>query len=266
MKRLFSIFIIGFIFSACGQNPIGKPAFVMYSENVKDSFDIYINLPKSYSPIKTYNAFYYLDANIKSGNKIREIVRDSLLNPKFSNTIFVGIGHKGDFHVLRRRDFTVPEIIGKDTFGLSNNFGQIDRFYLFMKYELIPYLNNNYNINNSENSLLGHSFGGLFTIYALFKNDSIFKHYFALSPSLWVSNYSIYNFNKLDTNFDVNKNLLVAAGSLELLNKIKSGADQFELYLKNMKYKSLQFEYKIYKGETHNSEVPHSISDILCDR
>ena len=40
----------------------------MYSKNVKDSFDIYINLPKSYSPNKTYKAFYYLDANIKSGN------------------------------------------------------------------------------------------------------------------------------------------------------------------------------------------------------
>jgi len=238
----------------------------MYSINVKDSFDIYITLPKDYKENDRHSIFYYLDANIKSGNKIREILRDSTLKQSLSGTIFIGIGHKGDYHELRRRDFTVPEVVGTDSFGSSSKFGQIDHFYKFMKTELIPYINKTYHTNTADNSLLGHSFGGLFTIYSLFRNDSIFKHFYALSPSLWVSDYSIYKFNKLNENSGVKRDLFVSVGSLEILNRVKAGSDQLDAYLKNKKYPGLSFQYRIYKGETHNSEVPYAILDILCSK
>jgi len=266
MKRLSLILALCSFLCACGQKHAGKAAFIMYSQHVKDSFDIYITLPKDYKANEQHSVFYYLDANIKSGNKIREILRDSALKQRLAKTIFVGIGHRGNFHELRRRDFTVPEVAGKDTFGFSANFGQINRFYQFMKTELIPYMTGHYQTDPSNNSLLGHSFGGLFTIYALFQQDTVFKHFYALSPSLWVSNYSIYTFNKLDGTPGIKQDLFFAAGSLEVLNRIKAGTDQLDTYLQNKKYPALDFKYKIYAGETHNSAVPDAIRDILCGR
>jgi len=264
MKRISLILTLNWFFSACGQKNIAHPSLVMYSRNVKDSFDIYINIPKDYNANERHSIFYYLDANIKSGNKIREILRDSTIKKSFTNTIFVGIGHRGDFHELRRRDFTIPKIVGNDTFGLQTNFGQIDHFYKFLKTELIPYIDNHYNTITTDNSLLGHSFGGLFTIYSLFQNDTIFKHFYALSPSLWVSNYSIYKFNKLNEQSLNAKDLFLSVGSLEIFNRVKAGSDQFDDFLKSKKYPGLIFHYEIYKGETHNSEVTYAINDILC--
>ena len=118
----------------------------------------------------------------------------------------------------------------------------------------------------TNNSLLGHSFGGLFSIYSLLRNDTIFKNYYALSPSLWVSNYSIYKFNELNDSSKIKKKLFVSVGNLELLNRIKSSTDGLESFLQEKKYSYLNFKYVIYKGETHNSEVPCAISDILCNR
>lgn len=264
MKISFIIVGLGWLINACGQKNIGQPTFGMYSNNVKDSFDIFITLPKNYKENEKYSVFYYLDANIKSGNKIREILRDSTLKPNFEKTIFVGIGHKGDFHKLRRRDFIVPQIEGSDTLGLSENFGQIGRFYHYMKSELIPYINKHYNTKTSDNSLLGHSFGGLFTIYSLLQNDTIFRYYYALSPSLWVSSYSIYKFNKIDPKSNLKRDLFFCAGSFEIFNRIKAGSDELYKYLQSKKYPELIYQYKIYKGENHNSAVPYAIRDILC--
>ena len=201
-----------------------------------------------------------------ANHKIREIIRDSTLKEKFQNTIFVGIAHRGDFHVLRRRDFTVPQLEGTDTLGLSPNFGQIGHFYQFMKFELIPYIDKHYNTNTSDNSLFGHSFGGLFTIYSLLQNDTIFKHFYALSPSLWVNDYSIYKFNKLDQQSTIKRDLFFCVGSLEILNRVKAGSDEFNNYLQKEKYPGLGFQYKIYSGKSHNSEVPYAIRDILCSK
>jgi len=266
MKRLSLFFALCCFLCACAQKHIGQPAFIMYSQYVHDSFDIYITLPRDYKANEPHSVFYYPDANIKSGNKIREILRDSVLKPGLTKTIFVGIGHRGNFHELRRRDFTVPEVVGKDTFGLAANFGQIAHFYQFMKTELIPYINGHYQTNTSNNSLLGHSFGGLFTVYALFQHDTVFKHFYALSPSLWVSNYAVYTFNRLGEQPGIKQDIFFATGSLEVLNRIKAGTDQLDDFLHSKKYPSLDFQYKIYTGETHNSEVPDAIRDILCGK
>ncbi|MFN8306126.1 MAG: alpha/beta hydrolase-fold protein [Ferruginibacter sp.] len=264
MKIRLMILAIPMIAMACKQKHVGQKSFTYFSENVRDSFDIYITLPNSFKKDQPLNVFYYLDANIKSGNKIREIIRDSSLKPDFTNSLFVGIGHRGDFHVLRRRDFTVPQIVGPDTLGVSTNFGHIERFYQFLTQELIPYINTHYNTNKAANSILGHSFGGLFTVYALFKNDTIFKNYYALSPSLWVSDYSVYKFNNLTPASGKSKSLFISVGGLELLNRIKSGTDEFDRFLKGKNYESLRFTYIVYPGETHNSEVPYALTDILC--
>jgi predicted alpha/beta superfamily hydrolase len=235
----------------------------MYSENVRDSFEIYINLPKSLKENDTCKVFYYLDANLKSGKKLRRFIKDSLINKESCRTIFVGIGHIGNYRVLRRRDFTVPKIKNLDTTGISENFGQIEPFYRFLVTELMPTINSSYTTSITDNSIFGHSFGGLFAVYCLFKNDIHFSKYYSLSPSLWINDYSIYDFNHLSETSNTNRSLFLSVGGMEIINRIKPGADEFEEYLNSKRYSHLVFDYKIYSGETHNSQVALSIEDIF---
>lgn len=261
-RIIFCITLITLLIS-CGKQNSTERTFVIYSEQVKDSFEIYVNLPNDYKQDDKYDVFYYLDANLKSGRKLRKFIQDSVLNKKSCKTIYVGVGHIGNYRVLRRRDYIVPKVENNDIVNISDNFGQAEYFYKFLKTELIPTINSRYNTKNLNNSILGHSFGGLFTIYCLFKNDTLFKNFYSLSPSLWANYYSIYNFNHLPNTSSQNKNLFLSVGSMETINKIKPGADEFEKFLNKKKYPYLRFRYIIYQGESHISQVSHSIYDIF---
>jgi uncharacterized protein len=262
MKSICSIFLVCFALLSCGQRT-GNPTRVIYSSSAKDSFEIYITEPEHIDPSKKISVFYYLDANLKSGKKLREMVSRPEFEQKSNNTIFVGVGHIGDFHVLRRRDFILPTINNGDTAGLSSNYGQIENFYGFLKTELMPMINSAYNTDPKNNSILGHSLGGLFAFYCLFKNDTIFKNFYALSPSLWIDKYSIYKFNKLSQTDPARRELYFSSGSLEVLNRIKAGTNEMKLFLEKSNYPGLHYHYQVHEGKTHNSQVESSLNFIL---
>ena len=237
---------------------------IVYSRNVKDSFELYISTPKSFDNYKRYDVIYYCDANLKSGKKLRALISSATYNDKISHTIFVGIGHIGDYHVLRRRDFILPFINKADTIARNLMYGQIENFYQFLKTELIPQINKRFKTVPGNNSIVGHSLGGLFAFYCLFKNEDLFKNYFALSPALWIDHYNIYRFNKLAKQALVEKNLYFSAGGLEVMNHIKKGADEMEAFLKTQAYHNVQYKYRVHKGKTHNSQVEESLKYILA--
>ena len=124
-------------------------------------------------------------------------------------------------------------------------------------------IDSTYKTRAGNNSILGHSLGGLFAFYCLFKNDTIFKNYYALSPSLWVDNYSIYKFNRLAEKDPVNKYLYFSSGSLEIFNRIKAGTNEMDLFLQKQNYPGLSYKYEIHGGKTHNSQVENSLEFIL---
>jgi uncharacterized protein len=233
----------------------------LYSIHVGDSFKIYISTPKKYNTANTYHVVYYCDANLKSGKAIREAINAESAASKIQNTIFVGIGHIGNYHVLRRRDYILPSINGKDTLPQSKNYGQTENFYQFLKQELMPLIQSSYKVNNS--SIFGHSLGGLFAFYCLFKNENLFENYYALSPALWIDKYSIYKFNRIDKQVNTTNNLYFSTGGLETMNHIKKGTDEMNEFLKSKIYDNLSFVYKVHDGKTHNSQVPLSIDYLL---
>jgi len=236
---------------------------IRYSRNVGDSFEIYISLPSTFNVNDTSNVAYYCDANLKSGKGLRDLLVEEKYPGRLNNTIFVGIGQIGNYHVLRRRDFILPTINGKDTAGLDATYGQTERFYSFLKNELIPVINSRFRTNTDSNSIIGHSLGGLFVFYCLFKADSLFSRYFALSPALWIDDYSIYKFNRIDSGFSRKKYLYFAAGSGEIFNRILKGTNDAKQFLDQKKYKNLIYDYDVWPGKTHNSEVPLALEKIL---
>jgi len=257
--------LIATIFSLA-QNLIGQvntTKTVIYSQKVKDSFELFVSTPKNWTADKIYNVVYYCDANLKSGNKLRQMLTAEKYQNKVENTIFVGFGHIGKTRVLRRRDFIPPLIKNGDTLPRSKNYGQTEACYQFLKTELIPTINAKYKTNSANNSIVGHSLGGLFAFYCLFKNEHLFKNYFALSPALWIEHYLIYQFNKMPNNTEQDRFIYFSAGGRETINRIKKGTNEMQIFLNGKKYPNLHYEYQIHRGKTHNSQVELSLDYLL---
>ena len=262
MKHLFLFFTLLFS-AATSYGQFDTKMQIEYSKNVGDSFEIYVSLPLGYNLNDKYNVVYYCDANLKSGKHLRQLISTPQYSANLKNVIFVGIGHIGNYHVLRRRDFILPTINGKDTVGRNKDYGQTEKFYTYLKDELVPSINLKFKTNSNNNSILGHSLGGLFAFFCLFKSDNLFSKYFALSPALWIDKYSIYKFNKIQTGFSDRKYLYFASGSKETINKILNGTNEAKQFLDKSKYNNLIYDYDIWNGQTHNSEVPLSLEKIL---
>jgi predicted alpha/beta superfamily hydrolase len=224
-------------------------------------------LPAVYAaPLKSFPIVFYMDANLKSGNVMRNIIDEHNKQGEAINAVFVGIGHRGNYHSLRRRDFITPFIKNEKDSLISNDkvYGQAENFYLFLQKELIPYIEKNYKVN-SNRTLAGHSLGGLFTFYCLFKKERLFTNFIALSPALWINHENIYACEKnyRQDSASLVANLYVCAGGAEKFNYILSGARKMKAYLEKNSFRDLHFEYYEFAGETHNSEVPVALNRIL---
>ena len=62
--------------------------------------------------------------------------------------------------------------------------GGADKFLSFIADELLPTVDRNYR-TRPYRVLIGHSFGGLFAVYAMLNRPEVFKGYLVISPSLW---------------------------------------------------------------------------------
>ena len=156
------------------------------SANGRD-YTLYIGLPSSYatSPTRTYPVVYacdgYWDFHLlmaESGNLT--------VDGAIPECIVVGISYSGtnpDYGSLRQWDLTP----GFDTYGGTNS-GHALEFLGIIENEFIPFVESQYRVDRTFRVLTGSSYGGLFTVYALFERIGLFQAYVAVSPSLWWRN------------------------------------------------------------------------------
>ncbi|WP_312019101.1 alpha/beta hydrolase-fold protein, partial [Lysinibacillus sp. D4B1_S16] len=60
-----------------------------------------------------------------------------------------------------------------------------NQFLDFILHELMPTVEKEWPINKKKQAVVGHSLGGLFTLYALCARPHLFSHIVAGSPSVW---------------------------------------------------------------------------------
>ena len=272
VPHVILIFLLGIVIS-CGSSRyeakyITTTRVTLSSIHVKDSFDIHISFPVGYDSANgKLPVIYYMDANLKSGNKLREIVDGFNKTGKPINAILVGVGHFHNYRVLRRRDFITPFIKnGQDSLiSDEKNFGQSENFYLFLKKELIPFIEQNYKASPQNRTYIGHSLSGLFAFYCLLKKDRLFETHISLSPALWINYDNIYEFEKKyrKDSASLHATMHLVVGSQEKLNYILDGGRKMNKFLTDHPYDSLNFTYKEFEGETHNSEVPLALEMLL---
>ena len=125
--------------------------------------------------------------------------------------------------------------------------GGANKFLSFIKNELIPYINKKYPANGT-NSIYGHSYGGLFVLYALLTEPKVFESYYATDPPFgWNNDYLIKMASEKLNNLPPDKVFWIAGRSenrdIALLDSV--------LQLKAPK--SLHWKAVTYPNETHNS-------------
>ncbi|MBO0948230.1 alpha/beta hydrolase [Fibrella forsythiae] len=187
-------------FIGCQSNTTNKAAstakhdsFVIFSPEVKDSFSIQTQLPVDYkdNTTKRYPVVVLLDANFHFpmlAASVRQYEKAGLLPP----LILVGVGYRSlnDMDSLRTRDYLYPAALPSDELTTTGGGKQFRHFIIST---LLPTIDSTFRTTKQNRSLLGHSFGGYFTLYSLLAQTTArtgaFKNFIAASPSLWYHDF-----------------------------------------------------------------------------
>ncbi|KAF7543635.1 hypothetical protein G7Z17_g10585 [Cylindrodendrum hubeiense] len=123
-----------------------------------------------------------------------------------TRTVVVGIGYpvtKFVFDPRRGSDLTAPSldgayaaVIGKDGKPMTGiDFGGASDFLDVIQTDIIPFVEGTLfpeaPLRTSRKALYGHSYGGLFTLNAIFTKPTHFDTFIAASPSIWFNDCSI---------------------------------------------------------------------------
>lgn len=212
----------------------------------------------------------YLPDNYENGNERYPVIyvmdgRDHFLhtagaahflsrNNMAPNMIVVAI-----MNTNRKRDMTTPDREGQE----SKGGGGAENFASFIGNELIPYIEDNYRTER-YNILIGHSFAGFFTVYALLNHADLFDAYIAISPSLWWNNEDIVDQMEqlIEDERSLEKFLYVTYCRENNINIIAS-ANRFVKLLEARSPRGLTWEFTYMPDDFHGSNPYRSIYDGL---
>jgi uncharacterized protein len=171
---------------------------VVRSSHTETDYQISVALPYHYDDRSdhVWPVIYVLDANLYFGLVV-DMVRAMNIRVEFCNelpdALIVGIGYpvEGSLSTIlhevmhrRLRDF-VPDRDPDGEEFIQQNFpvaipalaGQAAAFWSFLHQELVPLIESEYRADPADRTLLGHSWGGTFAFYTLFREPRVFHRY-----------------------------------------------------------------------------------------
>lgn len=246
-------------------------------------YRIMISTPQQPAPPGGYPIIYVLDGNSNFGTVTEAVRMQGRKRERtgVSPSLVVAIGYPidGPFDEHRRGFDYVVRASGKNSPmqvpgrpAVPDSGGGADDFLDFILNSLKPAVERQYPVDRHKQTLLGHSFGGFFTLYTMFKSPGSFQNYLALSPSIWWNQRSILEdqrrFLATRKPSDPPVNLFLATGSLESSKGIPMVADSRELVSRMTAAKALDVssQFFLIEGEDHGSIVPTVISRALRAR
>jgi uncharacterized protein len=246
-SRLFLILSVMILFESCEKEDLkidGKiESFTITSKIINDAYPIQVFLPLNYSQEQTNQLIIGLDGELHF-SEISSIISEKVANGSMPPCLFIGVGNtKG-----RNRDYT-PTVY-------EHGLGGAQNYYRFLKEELIPELESRYNINPSnEKTLMGNSFGGLFTHYVMFQNraDNPFDKFISVGCSFWFDSGVIFKYESDYSvkNSDLNVKYFSGMGSLEGGVNLAS-FDEMSKRLINRNYPNFRISTEIIKKHGHS--------------
>jgi predicted alpha/beta superfamily hydrolase len=210
-------------------------------------YKIDIALPPGYGDAsKRFPVLYLLDAQWDF-RLVEGLVATQLQEGYVPRLVTVGItwgGSNPNASQLRIRDFT-------PTKGRLPQTGNAANFLKFIKQDLIPFIDSTYR-TTKDRTLMGHSAGGLFGVYALFQEPELFSRYILASPELMHDVPSLLSYEKEFSKKAPQSQvrIFMSAGGLEA-PKLPVFREFAEMMKKE--HPGMKIEARIIEGGAHNS-------------
>ncbi|MBK8022010.1 MAG: alpha/beta hydrolase [Chloroflexi bacterium] len=223
-------------------------------------------------PDHTYPVIYLLDADWYFG-LVTELVR--MMNTRvpfcdeLPDALIVGIGYPVRGSVrdinnqvirLRTRDL-LPIQDPSSEQAIQEFFPGLDRvesgggagFMRFIEDELIPTIDEMYRTDQRDRTLMGHSWGGTFALYALFMGGELFRRFVVVSPDLPMGDGYIERCERdyAARHTRLPANLYIAYAEYELNEWHLPHIRPFMDALQSRRYSGLRFFYQTFSGCRH---------------
>lgn len=247
--------------------------------------------PSTPPPPEGYPVVYVTDGNALFGT-VREAIDIRSRVPRISGlatAVVVAIGYPGEapYDIERRSyDLTPPA----ETISMPPRpngkpwpeLGGADVFLDFVEAEVKPLVSDLVATDPSREVLLGHSFGGLLALHALFTRPEAFDVFVALSPSIWFNERAVVEdaeaFRALPPSERGETRLFLSVGGREqeltaveddapgaedrrswkAKNRMVDNARDMAGLLSGMD--GLELEFVVFADEDHTSVIPAAIS------
>jgi predicted alpha/beta superfamily hydrolase len=145
----------------------------LYSEHLVEEREFYIHLPSDYdTSTDNYPILLVTDGDAQIFH-LSGIVQFLAREDVIPDCILVAVPH------YDRESDLLPS---RNAEGFTN----------FLKYELVPYLEQNYRTHPFK-VIMGHSYGGLYVTHTLLEHSDFFNGFIAADPSLWWNGRSMEN-------------------------------------------------------------------------
>ena len=283
-SKILSI-VLFIIIIGTNQNSYSQPNYQfevgiidsVYSNIQKESRELYIHLPESYdsNSQRKYPVIYVLDGDVLL-NAV-STVHDFYWGGYMPEMIIVGISNENN----RTRDLTTSKIESRCGTEYNQEHGGANDFIMSIEKELIPYIEKNYPVTNYR-TLIGHSYGGLFTINVLINHTYLFENYLAIDPSLDWDNQKLLKQSKevIKSKSLEGKSLFITlSGQLHMqnyditINNVMQDSSEYTLFARSNieffkfaesnKQDNFNIKWKFYKDDLHGTVPLPSILDGL---
>lgn len=255
---------------------IGK-AESLNSKILNEKRDFWVQLPENYNPNnpEKYPVAYIIDGGVHLSTV--QTVQNYYSGGYFPEMILVGISNRTN----RTRDLTTSQVNKFNSTEPDEHTGGAEKFTQFIQDELIPYIEGKY-ATTSYRTLIGHSYGGLFTINTLINHPHLFENYLAIDPSLDWDHQKLLNEAKIKLQHEnySGKSLFISLnGQLHMQNSavnienVMQDTSDFTLFARsNIAFSNiveqnekngLFFDWKFYPKDIHGTIALPSIMDGL---
>ena len=260
--RLISMFFLMVSLTMQSQTTTKTPLVIGESVTINSKIldeDRILNiyLPHGYAPdsTKTYPVIYLLDGSINEDfihiSGLVQFGSFSWIN-MIPETIVVGISN-----IDRKRDFTFPTTIERDKKDFPTT-GKSEAFINFIETELQPFINTNYNVDNTK-TIIGQSLGGLLATEILYKKPELFDNYIIVSPSLWWDDQSLLKLQS--KTYTTEKNIYIAVGKEGKI--MEDDAKKLYLTLKADIKKNTSLHFQFFENQNHGDTLHLAVYDAF---
>ncbi|MFJ3485539.1 alpha/beta hydrolase [Pseudomonas sp. NPDC090202] len=231
-------------------------------------YRIWIARPRQSAPAQGYPSLWMLDGNAAVG------VLDVELLKRLAEgraPLLVAIGYQTPLRIERNArtlDYTPRRSAGDVQHDPLTNVpsGGADAFLDLLRDRIRPQVAAQVPLDPAEQTLWGHSYGGLLVLHTLFTRPQLFNHYAAASPSLWWDEQRVFEESR--QLHSPHASLLLMRGSAEPATPQGPPVAEPDRLAKRMveqlkQVQGLKLEYHSFDGMSHGETLPASLRYVM---